>query len=107
MSYLMLIRAIIIHGPDFFVSTLTANERDLRLRDAGQDGAPLRDDVVGKLMREAARVGVRGRAAIDFLQRNGSSRVVNIRQKPCGGQICAFDGKVAVGNHVRTGGSVR
>src|ERR1700677_5411070 len=106
MSHLRLVRAVIIHGPDFFVSAPAADESNLRLRDAGKAAAQLRDDVVGKLVRQAARVGVGGCAAIDFLQRDGRSGIVNVGQKTRGGQVCAVYRQVSVGDHVCAGGRV-
>ena len=90
MGDLMLIPAVIIHGPNFFVSGFRAHVSNLRLRDAGQAAAQARNYVVGELMCQAARVGVRSCAAIDFLQRNRRGRVVNVRKKPCGSEIRSF-----------------
>ena len=70
MGNLMLISPVIIHRPNFFVSGFRAHVSNLRLRDAGQAAAQARDDVVGELMCQAARVGICSCAAIDFLQRN-------------------------------------
>ena len=35
----MLVRAVVIHGPDFLVAALAAHVRDLRLRDSGRSAA--------------------------------------------------------------------
>src|ERR1700735_587721 len=103
----MLVRAVIIHSPDFLVAALAAHVGDLRLRDARQAATQPRNDVVRELVRQAASIGVCRRATINFLQRDRRSRVVNIGKKSRGGQVCPFSRKIPVRDHVGAGGSIR
>ena len=84
---LVLVRAVVIHYPDFFVAALRAHVGDLRLRDSRLAAAEHADDVVGELMRQVARVGICRRAAVDFLQRQGRGGVAHVGKKPADRQI--------------------
>ena len=46
----MLVGAVVIHGPDFFVPRSAANIIDLRFRNAVNAAAQAEDDFIGKLM---------------------------------------------------------
>ena len=86
----MLVAAIVIHGPDFFVPALGAHVRNLRLRNSSRPAAEDRDDIVRELVRQLAGSRVGRRPAINFLQRNRRLRIVNVRQISRGSQVRAF-----------------
>ena len=103
MRQLLLVRAVIVHHPDFLVAAAPAHEGDLRLRDAGLAAAEHRNDVVRKLVRELSRAGVRRGPAIDFLQREWSRGVSHIGKKSRESQIRSVGRQVAVSYHVSIG----
>ena len=57
----MLVRAVIIHGPDFFVSRAGADKVDLAFRDSGDSTAEAKDNFIRELVcRDSSRFGGRG-----------------------------------------------
>src|SRR5437667_12849141 len=50
MGQFTLIRSIVIHRPNFFVTAAAADEKDLTLGDALNAAAQTKDDLVGKLV---------------------------------------------------------
>ena len=68
MSDLVLVRAVVIHGPDFFVAGAIADEIDLRFRDALNASAQAVNDLVGELVGHHARRGVGGSVGILLTQ---------------------------------------
>ena len=99
-GHLVLVRAIVIHHPDFLVAGFVAHIGDLCLRDAGQAAAQHADDVVGKLVGQLACIPVFRVAPINFLQRQGRGGIVHIGEKSRDRQAGAVDRHVAVGHHV-------
>src|SRR5208337_4795979 len=61
-----LIRAVIIHHPEFLVAGARADEGDLRGGNAGQAAGKFIDDFIGELMGEYADLRIRGSATIDL-----------------------------------------
>ena len=62
----VLIGAVVIHDPKFFVAGASADEGDLGGGDAGSAAGKFVDDFVGKLVGEFADLGVGGSAAINL-----------------------------------------
>ena len=58
----MLVGAVVIHRPDFFVPAAGAHKIDLALRDPGNAATQAEDNFVGKLVSGGAR-GVVGRGS--------------------------------------------
>src|ERR1700733_14457884 len=61
---LLLVRAVVIHGPDFFMTAAVGNEINPSSDKTGS--AKLLQDVGGELLRHFARPGFVERAQIDF-----------------------------------------
>src|SRR5579863_3552509 len=61
---LLLVRPIVIHGPDFFVAAAIRDEIDARSNQAGS--AKLLQDIGGELLGDTARAGFIERSEIDF-----------------------------------------
>ena len=70
----MLIGAVVIHGPDFFVAAAAADKSDLRRGDSGNASGKPRDDLVGELMREAPGL-LFGRVAMIHAADHGGAEV--------------------------------
>lgn len=101
---LMLIRAVVIHHPDFLdVRAHGTNEGDLRLRDARQPACQFADDFVGELMSELADLQVRGTAAIDFANDGRGRRVTDIIEPGLDGDFGSGFGEVAEAHIVGVG----
>jgi hypothetical protein len=76
----MLIGAVVIHEPEFFVAGASADESDLRGSDATGAAGQLVDNFVGELMSEFANLRIGGIAAIHFADyglRGGIANVVH------------------------------
>ncbi len=103
---LVLVRAVVVHHPDFLVAALAAHIGDLRLRDSGQAAAQHADDVVGELMREAAGVARpsrrRDKSSAAPAARSG---LCTSERKPATARLAAIDGHIAVRHHVSVGRS--
>ena len=54
MRDLLLVGAIVVHRPDFFVSAALADEIDLGFGNAGHAAAEAKDDFIGKAVRDYA-----------------------------------------------------
>src|SRR5580692_11533739 len=54
LSQLMLVLAVIIHGPDFFIAAAIAYESDLRAGDSRQAARQLANDLICELMGEGS-----------------------------------------------------
>src|SRR5258708_9022566 len=52
MGYLLLIRAVVVHHPDFFVAAAVADKINLALTNAGYAAAQAENDFVGKLVSD-------------------------------------------------------
>ena len=59
MSDLVLVAAVVIHSPDFFVPAAPADVVDLRFRDTVHAAAEAKDDLVGEFVRDQPRVRFR------------------------------------------------
>ena len=81
MRQLMLVGAVVIHYPNFFVSAARANERDLGAGNSREASTQTRNNVVGKLMGQAPGFRLRGAAAIDFLQHRGRGGVLRTSKR--------------------------
>ena len=71
----VLIGAVVVHGPDFFVPAAAADKIDFAFRDALDAAAQAEDDLVGKLVRDDAGGVAGGRILIllaQHLRRSGS-----------------------------------
>ena len=66
MRELVLVGAVVIHDPEFFVAGARADESDLRGADAGKAAGKFGDDFIGELVGEFADLRVGGCAAINF-----------------------------------------
>src|SRR5450432_4391005 len=66
MSELMLVGAVVVHGPDFLGAGAGTDEGDLGGGDTGDATAEFGDDFVGELVSEFANLSVGGSAAIDL-----------------------------------------
>ena len=62
----VLVGAVVIHEPEFFVAGASADKGDLRGGDAGSAAGKFVDDFVGELVSELADLRVGGCAAIDL-----------------------------------------
>jgi len=62
----MLIGAVVVHQPEFFVPVRELTKNDLRGGDAGETSGKSTDDFVGELVGELRTCASVGRAAIDF-----------------------------------------
>src|SRR5882762_7413314 len=71
LSQLMLVLAVVIHGPDFFVAASIAYESDLRAGDSRQTAREFANDLIGELMGECSNLRVRDFSAIDFSDDRG------------------------------------
>src|SRR5580704_2751478 len=96
----MLIPTVIVHRPNFLGAAFVAYVGDLSLRYACEAAAQPADDIVSELMREAARIGVAGCSAVNFLQRYRRSRVVDVGEETGRQQIRSFERKVSISEHV-------
>ena len=101
---LVLVFAVVIHGPDFLVAAAIADEGDLRAGDSRQAAGKSPDDFVGKLMREGADLRFGGLAAIHFSDHRRQGSVPDIVQPGLNLQVVAVDGKVAERQQLRRGG---
>ena len=68
MRELVLVRAVIIHRPDFLVAAAAANEIDFAFRDPGNAAAEAKDDLIGEFVRRCAGRVIGRRILILFAQ---------------------------------------
>ena len=66
MGQCMLIRSIVIHRPDFFVTATTTDKKNLALRDARYAATQTEDDLIGKLVSNGSN-GVASRRILILL----------------------------------------
>ncbi len=102
---LMLIFAVVIHGPDFLVAGSIADKRDLRAGDARQAAGKFADDFIGELVREGADLRIGDLAAIHFPDDRRQGSVAHIVQPGLNLQVIAVRGEAAEGQKLRRGGS--
>ena len=101
---LVLIFAVVIHGPDFLVAAAIADKGDLRARDSRQAAGKFSDDFIGKLVREGADLRFGGLSAIYFSDHRRQGSVPDIVQPGLNLHVVAVDGKVAEREQLRRGG---
>src|SRR3984893_18174557 len=58
LSQLMLVLAVVIHGPDFLVAVAIAYESDLRAGDSRQTARQLANDLIGELMGKGSNLRI-------------------------------------------------
>ncbi len=103
----MLVRAVVVHDPDFFGAGTRTNEGDLRGSDAGESAGKFVDDFVGELVREFADLGVGGVAAIDFGDDGLGGRIANIEHPGGDGDFGGGFGEITESDEVGVDGHVR
>jgi hypothetical protein len=90
---LVLVFAVIIHGPDFLVAAAIADEGDLRAGDSRQAAGKLSDNFIGELMREGADLRVGGLAAIHFSDHRRQGSIADIVQPGLNFHVACIDGE--------------
>ena len=71
MRELMLVRTVIIHGPDFFVTGAVTDKVDLSLRDSLESTSQPQDDLVSELVRHDPSCCVGGIVGVLLVQEFG------------------------------------
>ncbi len=99
MSDRVLRRAIVVHGPDFFVSGAGADEVDLAFGNAGDSAAEAEDDFVGKAVGNQAGVVIRGRFAILLGEHLRVLRILYVEEPTLHLEGSVADAEVAKGEH--------
>src|ERR1700753_899547 len=99
MRDLMLIRAVVVHLPDFFVTATAADEEDLAFRDAGDSTTEAEDDFIGELMRDGA--GCIGSSFVLVLLTKNLRRggVVDVKQPALHGLVAVGHAEISEGQH--------
>ena len=97
LSQLVLIFAVVIHGPDFFIAASIADKRDLRTGDSRQAARKFADDLIGKLVGEDSNLRISGVSAINLADNGGQGCVANVIQPGLNLHTIACDGEIAKG----------
>jgi len=78
-SELVLVGAIVIHDPEFFIARARTDESDLGGGDAGESAGKFIDDFVRELMSKFADLCVSGVAAVDLADDGLGRRIANVK----------------------------
>ena len=89
MRDLVLVRAVVVHGPDFFVAGAVADEINLRLGDALNAAAQTENNLVGELVRHHARRGVARAIGILLAQDLRRLNILHVVQPALNSQLAA------------------
>ena len=99
MGHGVLVGAVVVHRPDFFVAAAAADKIDLALGDSGNAAAQAEDNFVGKLVRDrAGRVAGR-RILILLAQHLRRGHVLHVVEPALHGHAVAGHAQVAERQH--------
>src|SRR5215467_12025182 len=99
MCNLTLIRAVVIHRPDFLMPGAVANEIDLRFGDSLNPATEAENDFVGELVRHKPRRGVTGGIRVLLAKNLRGLSILDIKQPALHSQLAASDTKIAKRQH--------
>src|SRR5690242_1022070 len=99
MRQLFLVRAVIVHLPDFLVSAARAYIVDMRLRDTLNAAAQPEDDFVRKSMCDEPRVSVARLLAVLLAEHLWRLRIFDVIKPALDVDIAALYSEVAEGEH--------
>ena len=105
-SQLTLVGAVVVHHPDLLAAAARADKRDLRAGHAGYTARKAHDDLVRKLVSEAAELRVADLAAIALAEHLWRARVAHVVQPRFDGQVIAAGTQVAEREQVRRRGRI-
>src|SRR5690349_16830047 len=95
MSYRLLVRAIVIHRPDFFVPSAAANKKYLALRNSLNAATKTEDDLVGKFVSDDADGVVGSGILILLAQHLRRGDVLYVIQPALHRDVIACDSQIA------------
>ena len=95
LSQLVLVFAVIIHRPNFFVAASIAHERDLSAGDSRQTTRKFADDLIGKLVSEDPNLCIGGISAINLANDGRQRCIANVIQPGLNLHAIAGDGEIA------------
>src|SRR3977135_3370305 len=99
MGYLLLIRAVVVHHPDFFVAAAVADKINLALTNAGYAAAQAENDFIGKLVSDETRRLLGAVVGILFSEHLRRSSILYVEEPALHGDFAARNPKVAECQH--------
>ena len=99
MRDLMLVCAVVVHGPYFFVSGAITYEVDLGFGDAGNTAAEPKDDFVGEFVSDDAGGVSRGSVSVLLAQHLRRGDVLDVVEPALNSHAIAADAEIAKSQH--------
>src|SRR5882762_7601282 len=99
MGYLLLIRAVVVHHPDFFVTTAVADKINLALTDAWYASSQAENDFIGKLVSDESCRLLGGVVGILFSEHLRTGRILYVEEPALHGDFPPSNPKVAECQH--------
>ena len=99
MSELALIRAVVVHPPDFLVAGAIADKINFALGDAGNAATQAEDDLVGELVGDDAGSIVAGNVGVLLAENLRRRRVLHVVEPALNNEFAGGDAKIAEGQH--------
>src|SRR5262249_165177 len=103
MGHLVLVRAVVVHLPDFFVTAAVTDKIDLALRNSGNSTAQSKADLLGKLVGSLARCVCRGGIGVLLAKNLRRADVLHVIEPAMNNHAVAGRSQVAKSQH----GSIR
>src|SRR5271165_3361003 len=103
MGELLLVRAVVIHLPDFFGAAAIADEVDLGFGDSGDAATQAKDDFVGKTMCDQTSVGAVCFLVVLLSKHLWRLNILGVVQPTLDIKGTALNSNVAERQHVRIG----
>jgi len=105
-SELVLVGAIVIHDPQFFVARARADESNLGGGDAGESAGKFIDNLIGELVGEFADLCVRGIAPVDLADNGLGRRIADVKHPGGNGDFGRGFREIAEGYEIGVDGHV-
>src|SRR5215831_3740936 len=99
MRKLMLVRAIVVHGPDFFMSGSVTDEVNLRLCDPLNSSTKPEDDLIGELMRHDSGSRITRRIRVLLPENLGRLGILYVIEPALHCQFAAGDSQIPERQH--------
>lgn len=104
LGQLVLVLAVVIHGPDFLVAAAVADESNLCRGNSRQSSGEFPDDFICELVREGAHLRFGGLPAVDLSNHRRQGSVPNIVEPSLNLGVGSVDRDVSKGQQLRGGG---
>src|SRR5438552_10630894 len=99
MGYLLMISAVVVHHPDFFVAAAVADKINLALTNAGYTAAQAENDFIGKLVSDETRRLLGAVVGILFSEHLRSASILYVKEPALHSDFAAHYPKVAECQH--------